>query len=434
MTFIDPTYLWALLGILVPVAIHLWSRKKVVTVKIGSTQLLNASEPKRTSTVRPNEWWLLVLRSLIIALLVFMLAGPNLMIKEDRLPLTYIIEPSLLSEPRVERLLDTVPSESKRVMSKNFPYVGDFDASTADVETPKYWQLAQEMQALTTDSIVVFTKALISGIRGMRPSTSANIKWVVIDTDQNTNVIVGASLERDSLSLVAVAGDRKRISFNKSMLPLDAENIEVNVTNDSVRIADQYLPLPVERPLKVLLVGDDSLSNTVRYIKTAYRAISRYLKKPISVERAKDLDTLDWKLYSTIIGLTTTNVSFDTDVVFDESVNCLQYRPDALARDLIVPGPSKNSYYLTGMLNSENVVTEHVTEKLLALLGRHEGLIDKLEPYDHRLADIEELRPRSETREITKRRPVLFDLSLWIWPLLFLIMLTERILAKYRKQ
>ena len=52
MEFLNATYLWGLLGILLPLAIHLWSRKKVVTIKVGSIKLLQASEPKQNSNIK----------------------------------------------------------------------------------------------------------------------------------------------------------------------------------------------------------------------------------------------------------------------------------------------------------------------------------------------------------------------------------------------
>jgi hypothetical protein len=40
MAFLNPLYLWALLGLAIPVAIHLWSRKEGRTIKVGSIKFL----------------------------------------------------------------------------------------------------------------------------------------------------------------------------------------------------------------------------------------------------------------------------------------------------------------------------------------------------------------------------------------------------------
>ena len=54
MTFLNPTYLWTLLALAVPLAIHLWSRKKVRVIKVGSTRFLESLDPKQTNSVKLN--------------------------------------------------------------------------------------------------------------------------------------------------------------------------------------------------------------------------------------------------------------------------------------------------------------------------------------------------------------------------------------------
>ena len=44
MSFLQPSYLWALLAIAIPIAIHLWSRKKVRTIRVGSTQYITENQ------------------------------------------------------------------------------------------------------------------------------------------------------------------------------------------------------------------------------------------------------------------------------------------------------------------------------------------------------------------------------------------------------
>ena len=77
MTIQQPTYLWALLGLLVPLIIHLWSRKAGKTVKVGSTQWLIASENTRFSSIQFNEVGLYIIRSMLVLLAVFILLDPG---------------------------------------------------------------------------------------------------------------------------------------------------------------------------------------------------------------------------------------------------------------------------------------------------------------------------------------------------------------------
>ena len=95
MVFLNPLFLWTLLGLLVPVAIHFWSKKKVKTIKIGSTQLLRELNPKQTKSIRLNQWFLLLLRMMIITLIALILAAPGIEFLKTERSITYLIEPSL---------------------------------------------------------------------------------------------------------------------------------------------------------------------------------------------------------------------------------------------------------------------------------------------------------------------------------------------------
>jgi len=92
MVFLNPLFLWTLLGLSVPIAIHFWSKKKIKTIKIGSIRFLTEMNPKQTSNVRLNEWVLLLLRSLIIALIALILAAPRMEVFNNEKSITYLVE------------------------------------------------------------------------------------------------------------------------------------------------------------------------------------------------------------------------------------------------------------------------------------------------------------------------------------------------------
>ncbi|MFO7720744.1 MAG: BatA domain-containing protein, partial [Gillisia sp.] len=113
MIFLNPTYFLALLGLAVPLAIHLWSKKEGRTIKIGSIQLLKQSDPKKSSSIKLNELWLLILRLLVISILVLILTTPQLKLKGKNIPVTYLIEPSLLAYENVKSLIDTLDTNAE---------------------------------------------------------------------------------------------------------------------------------------------------------------------------------------------------------------------------------------------------------------------------------------------------------------------------------
>ncbi|ALM07471.1 hypothetical protein SB49_06385 [Sediminicola sp. YIK13] len=427
MTFLNPTYLWALLGILIPIVIHLWNRKKVLTIKVGSIKMLKDSEPKRTSSIRPNEWWLLLLRITMITLLVFILAEPILKNEEDKEPITFIIEPELLHLRSIEALLDSIPLNAQRVLAKGFPMVEDYNLQTAKTRVPEYWQMAQEMENLATDSVVVFTRGLISGLHGMRPKIHQHINWIVMDTGEDTTALVEATMDRDSVELRSIVSDRKRLTYNTSRISKRNKEIIVNDSRDSIQVNGDWIPLKVDNPLKVLIVADDSLTTELKYIKSAYRAVGKFLNSPIEINSVKEMDTLDLEAYATLVW-------FSKEKFKDHAINTLLYRPDTLATRLVVQGDAKNTFFLTAPLNSENIITDYLPEKLLELLSLDKDVAEKASDYDLRTVDTKELQTLSFNAKKDKKYSKKYDITIWIWLLLGMCMVVERILAKYRKQ
>ncbi len=470
MTFSNPSFLWAALGIVVPLAIHLWSRKKEFIIKIGSIKLLKKSEPAHSSSIRPNEWWLLALRMLTILLLTFILAGPHLNTPVKNIPLTYLVEPALLQSEKMEKLLDTLPVSATRVLANGFPEITDYDSKTSDKTPPKYWQLAQEMTSLPSDSIIVFTKALVSGIRGIRPHTDKIINFVIVEDDNHTSKhVLAARRKSDSIELFTMVGDGKRLGFETRKVSQASEEIKIDKSADSVTLAGRRLPLQRNDTLNVLVVYTDSLLQEVRYISAAYRAISKYLERDISVDTlkvpesmkaldsAKVLDSVKALDSSNNIDLVTNtetvinddsiknidSVGFDTydfaiwlgtNPIKSDSLPYLKYRPDALADALIVPGGQKNEYHLTRRLTSENIISGYLADKLLMLLPVHHDFEDEVAQYDPRSMDTDAFKPEYTKKTGTSKSMERMDLSTWIWGILILVMIAERILAKYRKQ
>ncbi|MEJ7662798.1 MAG: BatA domain-containing protein [Hymenobacter sp.] len=76
LTLTNPSALLALLGLLVPLAIHLWNRRPGREVAVGSLRWLAAGANRRLCSLRLEQVWLLLLRAALLAALAVALAGP----------------------------------------------------------------------------------------------------------------------------------------------------------------------------------------------------------------------------------------------------------------------------------------------------------------------------------------------------------------------
>ena len=75
MEWIQPTLLWGLLGLTIPVLIHLWNGKKGKVIAWAAFSWLDPKESQSSRSVKLENWLLLLIRMLLLVTLVFLMAG-----------------------------------------------------------------------------------------------------------------------------------------------------------------------------------------------------------------------------------------------------------------------------------------------------------------------------------------------------------------------
>ncbi|MBO6531883.1 MAG: BatA domain-containing protein [Muricauda sp.] len=423
MVFANPTYLWALLGLLVPLAIHLWSKKEAKTVKIGSVQLLDESNSRQSSSIQLNEWLLLLLRMLILALIVLLMAGPQWRTKGNQQQVTYLVEPSLANEPTLTPILDSLQEDaSVRLFTSGFP---EWDLDTdyqAEQETPNYWQLAQRLDSLQSDSMVIFTKALVKGIKSKRPNTQKKIHWVVTEGEEILDRPLIALKNTEAVQLVTVSSNSMRTRINKELIK---DGYQLTRAGDSLQLgegATTIIPLQKMDTLLINLQVDEGFEREEKYLEASFRALSAYLGQPIKVKKDSSSESTDLQVWLSERPLTPSEGKW------------LILKPDVMAKQLIEPGPTKNIFHLTSRLNPKNTVEQRFTEQLLGILGVNKEVESLAKNMDRRQMDEASLKPNYVAPKRKRERATLVDISLWVFGLVAGLMLAERLISKYRKQ
>ncbi|CAL66901.1 BatA domain-containing protein [Christiangramia forsetii] len=431
MVFLNPTYLWALLGLAVPILIHLWGKKEGATIKIGSIQFLKESDPKKTSSININEWWLLLLRMLIIGVLACILANPVISNDKTTKKVTYLIEPSIVLDSKFENLVDSLRLDHDlKVLQNGFPDLDIDKLKSGETIAPDYWQLAKKMEKLSADSIVVFTRAMVAGIQGKRPEINKKINWILLNAENSKVVPVEAKRKGNDIQLLSMLSDEKHLKFEKETVSINDPKLELNNQGDSLKIREtnklHQLALQEDRELGVKLFFSDSLAKEARYISSAFSAISNYLDIDIQLTKTRNRDSLNILEQNLVVWLSNQSMP-------ETSGTALIYQPDSLANTIVEPGPNKNTFYLTRPLNAENIVEEHLAEKLIGLLDLHE-VDEKIEKNDTRVMDRATFLPVENSKNKPKNQPVAASISKWFWLVLVLLLIMERALAAYRKQ
>ena len=410
MFFANPMFLWALLGLAVPVAIHLWSKDEGKTIKVGSIANLRESENAQTKTLQLNEWLLLLLRMLAIALVVFILAEPFVKSKIKNQELVYLVEPELLKIDTFKASMDSLAeSKTVKLFLEDFPEYNAADS--VKTAATNYWQLAQDFEKLKADSLVVYSQTLLNRFKGKRPEITENVNWVTIDSSQTTAGIVALTQLQDSVEVLEVKSTKEQLRFKKSVRDFAAiQNLETDLEIQSLDT------------LQVYAFAEDSLQTELKFLKTGFEALSTYLKRPIAIT---DIAPNQTPQDGILIWLSPSDTPEFSGALLD-------FKPNAFASDLIV----KNGTYfsLTQNLTRKNVVEQHLAEHLLPLINLHPELDEAVQKYDRRvLADAFATPLRTaKVQELNQASSI--PLTHWFWLALLILLIVERLLSRIRKQ
>lgn len=394
--------------------------------------MLKESDPKKTSNIKLNELWLLLLRMLLLTTLVFILAEPRLKNDTENSRITYLVEPSLLHIDEVNSVLDTLPDNVPiKLLQPGFPEYNISDIQPDEHIPPDYWQLATEMEDLPTDSIIVFTSAYFTGFKGKRPQVGKIIDWVNLDLAETERALVKASWNGEEVELIWIVSDHRSLEFEKNNISSNSDRIKFSAGNDSITVLSdgkekQVAINPVDS-ISVLIVASEDFENEIKYLKASYSAIANYLDQPVNMLVVNEENFFNSNYFNTVVWLSDSPAP-------EISGNMLTYNQDSLANSLIEPGRSAKEFQLTHRLNSENVVEEDLPERLLILLDLNKELEQKIPQYDRRVMDPKELQPIYTAGVEGKTISETTNIDEYLWLLLLVLLLAERGLAFYRKQ
>ena len=413
MVFLNPTLLWALLGLGIPIGIHLWSKKQGKRIKIGSIKFLQASDSQKSRSIRLNELGLLLLRMLLTTILVLILAEPRLTRPTENTPLTYFVETSLLDFPSLKKQIDSLSLEADvRLLLPEFPpYAPELDEDYTQSQV-NYWQLASEMQDFNTDSLVVFTNAYLRNVKGKRHKIHQNIHWIDLNRNQSVNQVVGVLQNRNKYEVFSVESDPNLLRVQKQFTE------SISGIADSIAISDKDT-------IHVSIFADEPLSSESRIIKASLSAIASYLNHPIDILEYKSTDLLTPS--DAVVWLSETPAP-------PTKAKILRFRENALAKTLVTQGDSSDEFYLTTKLDTENIVQQDLGNQLINFLDVYPKIEHQVERYDQRVIDIEELKPSLVKVSAMKIQKEKKDISPYLWLIFFILILAERYISKRRKQ
>lgn len=231
MTFANPSYLWALAGLSIPLAIHLLSRKEGKVIRVGSLRHIEESNTSQFKSIRLNEILLLLVRMLLVTLLAFFLSGAQCSGTETDKKVVY-----------VEKGID-----ADSLMSQGY--------ELHEIPAGNYWTFAEELNRSHYETVVIsYSKA--ENFKGERIALNENIKW-----------ITAASPSKEFQALAWRVGDSVFIR-NASSGP------EITTYSTSVGIPDS---------IKIIEPKAVHVATGNEYVIAALKVLKKEYKLPIQI-------------------------------------------------------------------------------------------------------------------------------------------------------
>ena len=430
MLFQNPTYLWALLGLLIPLAIHLWSKREGKTIKVGSIKLLSEADSKRSSSIRLNEILLLLMRLAIVGLLAIILAEPTTNQPIKNAEVSYLVEPSLLANANIAKFIDSLQETAT---------VYRFESGVAELENTNdpfeniraidYWKWMREAENLRADSIVIFSKGLISGLKGRRPSLNKPFEIILMSLDEKEEQLLDVTLGETKARILTAESASMYTNVRAAEIPV--QKLKVNQSRDSVLLSvsgeERRVKVNGHEPLRLSMLIDPKLKDQAGYVKAALNVVSKLTARNIEVTEIER---------SELANLTASHVLFwlSREPPPSSKAKVLSIREEDLADSLIEEGTKDGLYHITERLNSENIVAKDFVECLIDFLGLYSEAKNKMTKISQRIATKNDMTPNQSKVIEANIVPQSMSVSKWLWIVMIILMVVERLLANFRKQ
>ena len=198
---LEPIWLIGMAGIVAPVIVHLWNDRRGKVLRVGSVALLEGASKQAAWSRRITEWWLLVLRCLLVMAVAFLLAGPYLQRRAAGKGWVLVSGVARPNGPYGSMIDSLVRAGYERhVMNDTSDYWAAF--AEADREAP------------AGTPFYIFSSGLVSRFRGMRPETSRDVHWYVYAPEDSVERWTHRSWASGKDSMVVLTGVSRATGTN----------------------------------------------------------------------------------------------------------------------------------------------------------------------------------------------------------------------------
>ena len=236
LTLTTPSALLALLGLLVPLAIHLWNRRPGREVAVGSLRWLAAGANRRLRNLRLEQLALLLLRATLLAGLALAGAGPAWRQPRPASRGQVLVSPALVGTAALASMRPVIDSLRQRgyalrSLSRGLPLLppaawrADLPgqraaaqgeaaaASGTEFYEARIWQAADSFPG---QPLYVLTPARLAEMQGTRHRLPAGLTWQTLPLGTESTWLQAAAGTGDSLHLLIGHSTERQTTFQKT--------------------------------------------------------------------------------------------------------------------------------------------------------------------------------------------------------------------------
>jgi hypothetical protein len=297
---LNPIWLLAASGIVIPIAIHLWNVKQGKTLKIGSLKLLARTEQARARSLRLTELFLLLLRCGLILLLALLLAKPywqNVSAKKGWVLMEKKDAPQAYAhfKPLVDSLLQAGYSFhlfAKGFEEKDIQTVVKDTAGEDGHPATSYWQLVNDLdkQLLPGIPVYIFTGNRLNRFSGKRPEVAIAVTWkTFIGKDSASRFISNAYIgTNDSIVIVMGETNPAGTRFHQQVIATNQpkqNDFALDVSNGRLQVSyHNSAPVLIDTASWHVTIFANSYFNDTRYVRAAIQSIQQVTKRRIELK------------------------------------------------------------------------------------------------------------------------------------------------------
>ncbi len=268
LELLSPLSLMALASLAVPIIIHLLSQREPRLIKVGTIKFLKATETPTFRRTALSEWWLFLLRALLLCVATFALSQPMLRTHSSK-PAAQgwaLVSPDLwqrTTDARVYSLTDSLRTAGYelRLLAKNFP---PLPRDSVENQLVNAWSMLEELDNTLPQAmhLTVLTSERLDLLHGQRPTLAHEVKWYTVPNyDRIEQVLTAKQVGQDSVLALAVESQRECTLFQRKLMhTLDA--------------AQQRIALaPLSPPKRITIFFDETTQRDANYLRYALQAV-----------------------------------------------------------------------------------------------------------------------------------------------------------------